>query len=150
MKKIAVLVSVLFLLALGLAGCGGGGGQGTDYSAPPDPPSQEPGPQLTEHGAGWDEYKNGLDELTSIKGAIDQKYEELQRLKSPSPNGEPVFDQQASLKEEEILENCDTLEKSATTLLEQPYLRDHKGEASDAESLITYAREMRQKINSGG
>jgi hypothetical protein len=146
MRTFHVQGAVLLTAFLGLAGCAD---QSQVDSNPPQPPAvQEPGPQLVEHGQGWEEYQQSLDELTSMRSTIESKYNELSR-QAPPASGEPVFTDQASTKKDEIVKVCDSLESGAQKLLDHPYLREHKGQSIDATDLIRYAREMREKIQSG-
>ena len=145
MKSFAILAIVVLLL-LGLSGCVKE--ETEDSGAAPNPPRQDL-PTLTEHGLGWEQYKNQLDELGSAKGAIEQDYEKWQRNAVSPPSDEPVFKHELSAQGKAIIERCDKLETDAKDLLNQTYLREHKGETADAESLISYARDIRQKIQAG-
>jgi hypothetical protein len=142
-----VLLTTAFFLALvSLVSCEQQ--QQEDSASVPQTSSQEPGPVLVEHGKGWDEYHQSLDELSNIKDTIEYKYSELSRQEPPAP-GEPVFSDQKTNLREEILRNCDTLESRAQELLSQPYLQEHKGQGVDAEGLVRYAQEIREKVQAG-
>ncbi|HVT59517.1 MAG TPA: hypothetical protein VHR45_14080 [Thermoanaerobaculia bacterium] len=142
MKANPVLSFVWLLFLLTFAGCAAGG----DGGAPPAVPSQTPSPKLTEYSGEKAEFDNRLQDLNSLKGAIQQAYEEWDRLGKPAAAAEPVFSSQRSTKRDQILEKSDELEKKANEMLERPYLREHAGAGPMLRELVAFAGEMRHKV----
>jgi hypothetical protein len=117
-----------------------------------DPPAAQPpvAPQqevvVQEYGDDQAQADEAMEELTSLHNTVQDSLKQWRD--TPAPVG-PVFEGEEDALAQEILQNCDTLEREASALSEQTYIREHQGAALDLKDMIRFAQETREEVRNG-